>query len=63
MSEKRIAELEEIAARICAMVPEEMHMESADWMEKQGCRSTLEIYIVRNAVLGRLVYGRSGLND
>ena len=63
MSTKRIAELMEIASRISAMDPEEIHMESAEWMEGQGCRSMLEIYLVRNEVLGLLVYGRSGLNE
>lgn len=63
MSEKRIAELMEITSRICAMDPEEIHMGSAEWMEEQGCRSMLEIYLVRNEVLERLVYGRSGSNE
>lgn len=63
MSKKRIEELQEIASRISAMDPEEMHMESAEWMEGHGCRSMLEIYLVRNEVLGLLVYGRGGIND
>lgn len=63
MSEKRIAELMEIASRICAMDPDEIHMESAAWMADRGCRSMLEIYLVRNEVLERWVYGRSGLNE
>lgn len=36
MSEKRIKELQDIASRISAMDPEEIHMESAEWMEGQG---------------------------
>lgn len=63
MSNKRIEELHEIASRICALPPEERHMESAVWMENRGCQSMLEIYLVRNEVLGLLVYGRSGLNE
>lgn len=58
MSNKRIEELIEIASRISAMDPEEIHMESAEWMEGQGCRSMLDIYLVRNEVLERMVYGR-----
>ncbi len=58
MTEKRIAELREIASRISEMDPEKIHMESADWMEKRGCRNMKEIYLVRNVVLDRMVYGR-----
>lgn len=58
MSKKRIEELREIASRISAMDPEEIHMESADWMERQGLRTMTEIYLVRNEVLERMVYGR-----
>ena len=63
MSAKRIAELMEIASRISAMDPEEIHMESAEWMEGQGCRSMLDIYLVRNEVLERLVYGRGEIYE
>lgn len=63
MSKKRIEELKEIASRISAMDPEEMHMESADWMERQGLRTMTEIYLVRNEVLGLLVYGRGGMYE
>lgn len=63
MNAKRIAKLMDIASRICTLDPEEIHMESADWMEEQGCRSMLEIYLVRNEVLERLVYGRSGSDE
>lgn len=63
MSEKRIKELIEIAARISAMDPEEIHMESAEWMEGQGCRSMLDIYLVRNGVLEKMVYGRGESNE
>lgn len=58
MSDKRIKELMEIASRISAMDPEEIHMESAEWMEGQGCRSMLDIYLVRNEVLDKMAYGR-----
>lgn len=63
MSNKRIEELHEIASRICELDPEDRHMESAVWMEGRGCRSMLEIYLVRNEVLGLLVYGRGGLHE
>lgn len=63
MSGKRIEELMEIASRISAMDPEEIHMESAEWMEGQGCRSMLDIYLVRNEVLERMVYGRGGMYE
>lgn len=63
MSDKRIKELMEIASRISLTDPEEIHMESAEWMEKKGCRSMLEIYLVRNEVLERLAYGRSGMYE
>lgn len=56
MSKKRIEELQEIASRISAMDPEEIHMESAEWMEGQGLRTMTEIYLVRNEVLARMVY-------
>ena len=53
MTKKRFAELKEIASLICNMDPKDVRLESANWLEKQGCKTITECCLVRGEVFER----------
>ncbi len=53
ISNKRKEQLREIASRISEMNREDVHLESANWMEEQGCRTISECCFVRCEVYDR----------
>lgn len=53
MNKVRYAQLMEIVTKICAMDPADVHLNSANWLEKMGCWTINECIIVRCEVFDR----------